>query len=113
MPPYDILPALLGALFILTTGGVILLRPISKQLAALLAQFAAEKQRALEKDPEQVRELMYNMDSRLQLLEERLDFTERLLTSGPRKPGDHANLRDPEQEAFLPLPPDDLDNKPY
>jgi cob(I)alamin adenosyltransferase len=85
MPPYDILPAILGALFILTTGGVILLRPISKQLAQLLAQMASEKQRALEKDTYQVREMVSVLDSRLQLLEERLDFTERFLAPGARQ----------------------------
>jgi cob(I)alamin adenosyltransferase len=85
MPPYDVLPAILGALFILTTGGVILLRPISKQLAQLLAQMASEKQRALEKDTYQVREMVSVLDSRLQLLEERLDFTERFLAPGARQ----------------------------
>ena len=81
MPPYDILPAILGALFILTTAGVILLRPISKQLALLLAQLASEKQRALETDTVQMRELVSSVDARLQLLEERMDFNERLFAT--------------------------------
>lgn len=82
MPDYDILPAIILSLLILCTSGVILLRPVSKQVAQLLAAFASEKQRSAERDAVQVRELVDTLDSRLQLLEERLDFTERMLSSG-------------------------------
>ena len=84
MPEYDYLPTIVLSLLILCTTGVILLRPISKQLAQLLAHAVAEKQRAFEKDAVQVRELVEVLDSRLRLVEERLDFTERKLSSGVR-----------------------------
>ena len=84
MPEYDYLPTIVLSLLILCTTGVILLRPISKQLAQLLAHAVAEKQRAFEKDAVQVRELVEVLDSRLRLVEERLDFTERMLSSGDR-----------------------------
>ena len=46
---------------------------------------ASEKQRALEKDTFQMRDMMSVLDSRIQLLEERLDFTARLLAPGSRQ----------------------------
>ncbi len=82
MPDYDYLPTIVLSLLILCTTGVILLRPISKQLAQLLAQTVSQKQRTFEQDAVQVRELVEVLDSRLRLVEERLDFTERMLSSG-------------------------------
>jgi hypothetical protein len=45
---------------------------------------ASEKQRMLEKDTVQVREMVEVLDRRMRLLEERLDFTERLVGPGSR-----------------------------
>jgi hypothetical protein len=86
MPDYDYLPTIVLSLLILCTTGVVLLRPISKQLAQLLAQSVSEKQRVFERDSVQVRDLVDTLDSRLRLVEERLDFTEKMLSSGARSP---------------------------
>jgi hypothetical protein len=56
---------------------------------------ASERQRGEEKEALQVRELLNNLDSRLQLLEERLDFTERLLAPGHRTSDGEGTSRDP------------------
>ncbi|MDH5760618.1 MAG: hypothetical protein OEZ65_13600 [Gemmatimonadota bacterium] len=71
--------------FIITTGAVILLRPLSRRLGDLLEVYARERERGLEGGLHQTRELLENLNSRLQLLEERQDFMERLLQSGEKK----------------------------
>ena len=40
----DYLPAILGSVLFFCTAGVILLRPISKQLGNLIAEMVAERQ---------------------------------------------------------------------
>jgi hypothetical protein len=71
---------------ILTTGGVILLRPISRRLGELLHALAQEKLAPSErKELAQVRELVSTVESRLSLLEERQNFTEALLDSDDRR----------------------------
>jgi hypothetical protein len=79
-----IAPMIVGVVFFLTVGGVIILRPIAKQLGGLLEAMAQEKQSGLQNDVSQIRDLLETMNGRLQLLEERQDFTERVL-AGPRK----------------------------
>lgn len=79
-----IAPMIIGVVFFLTVGGVLILRPIAKQLGGLLEAMAQEKQSGLQNDVSQIRDLLETMNGRLQLLEERQDFTERVL-SGPRK----------------------------
>jgi hypothetical protein len=66
---------------ILTTGGVMVLRPIAKRLGAIMELYARDKQSGVEMELHQVRELVETMGARLQLLEERQDFTDRLLTA--------------------------------
>lgn len=79
-----IAPMIVAVVFFLTVGGVIILRPIAKQLGGLLEAMAQEKQSGLQNEVSQIRDLLETMNGRLQLLEERQDFTERVL-SGPRK----------------------------
>ena len=83
-----IAPMVVGTTLILTVGGVILLRPLAKRLGILLEVYAKEQQSGLQGDVGQLRDLMETMNARLQLIEERQDFTERLLSSGerPRSP---------------------------
>ncbi len=76
-----IAPMVTGTIFILTVGGVLVLRPISKRVGALLELYARDKQAGLEGEVHQVRDLLETMDARLRLIEERQDFTERLLNS--------------------------------
>ncbi len=80
-----IAPMIMGVVFMLTVGGVLVLRPLSKRFAELLESYAQDRQRGVGSDIHQIRELMETMDGRLRLMEERQDFTEKLLQSGHRQ----------------------------
>jgi hypothetical protein len=84
MNEWDYLPAILGSVLFICTSGVILLRPISKQLANLIAEMVAERQNRLHGEGRHVRDLIEGVDRRLDLIEERMEFTEKLLSSGDR-----------------------------
>lgn len=92
-----IAPMIVLVVAILTVGGVAVLRPIAKRVSDLLELYARDRHSGLENDVSQMRDLLETMNSRLQLMEERQDFTERLLTSGDSEraaarsvPGDRA-----------------------
>lgn len=74
------------SLFIVTVGGVIVLRPIASRLGILLEAMAREKSGSSSEETRRLREAVETMNDRLSLLEERQDFTERLI--GPRTSGD-------------------------
>lgn len=78
----NVAPMIVPVVFIVTTGGVLLLRPIARRLGDILELMAREKQEGLQNDVGHIRDLLETMNGRLQLLEERQDFTERLLTGG-------------------------------
>ena len=80
-----IAPMIMGVVFMVTVGGVLVLRPLSKRFAELLESYAQDRQRGVGSDIHQIRELMETMDGRLRLMEERQDFTEKLLQSGHRQ----------------------------
>jgi hypothetical protein len=65
--------------FILTVGAVIILRPITKRLTELIDLYARDRQAGVQVEVQQVRDVLETMSARLQLLEERQDFTDRLL----------------------------------
>ena len=69
--------ALIWVAAILTTGGVIVLRPLAKELAEYLEALVEEKQR-LAPDNERVVELLAGMDERLSRLEDGLAVQRRL-----------------------------------
>ena len=73
------------SLFIVTVGGVIVLRPIASRLGILLEAMAREKSGSMPEETRRLRETVETMNDRLSLLEERQDFTERLI--GPRRSG--------------------------
>ena len=77
-----IAPMIVSIVFILTVGGVLVIRPIAKRISELLELYARDKTTGIENDVHQVRELLETMNIRLQLMEERQDFTEKLLHSG-------------------------------
>ncbi len=77
----ELAPMLVAICLILTVGGVLIFRPLAKRLGELLEVYARDKERGLEAEVHQVRELLETMNSRLQLMEERQDFTERLLAT--------------------------------
>jgi len=72
--------ALIWVAAILTTGGVIVLRPLAKQLGEYLEALVEEKQR-LPLDNERVVELLTGMDERLSRLEDGLAVQRRLSPS--------------------------------
>ena len=80
-----IAPMIVAVILILTVGGVAVLRPIAKRVSELLELYARDKQTGLENDVSQIRDLLETMNARLQLIEERQDFTDRLLTGEKRK----------------------------
>jgi len=73
-------PMIVSIVLFVTIGGVLILRPIAKRVGDLLEVYAKEKEGGMEVEMRQMRELLETMDARLQLMEERQDFTERLLT---------------------------------
>ena len=76
-----IAPMVVSIVLFVTIGGVLVLRPLSKRLAELMeVMIQNRKQPQVEDELLRMRELMETMTSRLSLLEERQDFTERLLT---------------------------------
>ncbi len=75
-----IAPMITGSIFIVTVGGVAVLRPIAKRVGDLMEMYAKERTQGLEGDVHKIGDLLETMNARLQLLEERQDFTERLLT---------------------------------
>lgn len=83
----NIAPMVVALALILTTGGVIVLRPISKRLGDLL-QVLAQQKRDLPPEHEivRLREGMSRLEARLSLLEERQSFTDSLLAAGQRRP---------------------------
>lgn len=77
-----IAPMIVAVVFILVTGGVILLRPLSHRLGELLEAMTQEKRSEPLPDRELVRlrEALEAVESRMTILEERQDFHEELLT---------------------------------
>lgn len=74
---------------ILTTGAVLILRPVSKRLGALLEAMTQDRLASRKSAPEmaRVRELLSGIDTRLSNLEERQDFAEALISTGePPRP---------------------------
>jgi hypothetical protein len=77
-----IAPMVISVVFILTAGGVLILRPIAKRVSELLELFARDRHEGLESDVHQMKDLLETVNARLHLMEERQDFSERLLESG-------------------------------
>ena len=80
----QVAPMIVAIVLFLTVGGVMVLRPIAKRVGDILEIMARDRQLGLEHDLGQMRDLMETMNARLRLMEERQDFTERLL-AGERK----------------------------
>ncbi len=78
----ELAPMLVLLTLILTTGGVILFRPLAKRLGDLL-EIMAQERRAVpdNEDTVRIRHVVETLDARIALLEERQDFTDALLTA--------------------------------
>lgn len=88
MNPNDVAPMVLGITGMLTTGAVLILRPIAKRLGSLLDVMTQQRLRAPAADSGdsmRIRELLTSIDGRLTLLEERQDFAEALISAGDTK----------------------------
>ena len=79
-----IAPMIVAVVLILTVGGVLVLRPLAKRLSELLELYARGRTTGVEHDVGQLRDLLETMSARLELLEDRQDFTERLIGAGER-----------------------------
>jgi len=82
------MPELIPITLFLSVAAVMILRPLTSRLGRLLEAIAHEKRRAPadEVDTANVRMLVDHLSKRLDLIEERLDFTERLI-AGSRRTG--------------------------
>lgn len=82
MPPHDIAPLIIGMTLILSVSGIIILRPLAKRLGDLIELRTRAKEKQPEIDSEQLdrlTELVGRLTDRLESLEERQEFAERLL----------------------------------
>ena len=91
MNPEDIGPVVLGVVFFVTSGLVLLLRPISTKLGSYLEVLAEQKRRQLSQQPigrddtARITALLETIDQRLVHLEDRQEFTDKLLEGGGRR----------------------------
>jgi len=91
----EIAPMLVTMTLILTVGGVVLLRPLAKRLGDLLELMVKQRRGELDNPViERTEQLLESLSSRLSLVEERLDFTDRLLQER-----DQGRLPNPRKEA--------------
>lgn len=76
-------------------AAVLILRPLTKRLGLLLEQMARERGTPRTDDSElaRIRILLEHVSKRMELMEERVDFTERLVANSRRAPR-------PDTEAF-------------
>jgi hypothetical protein len=74
--------ALIPISFFVCIAAVMILRPMTKKFGSLIEQVALERQAraAVNSDQTGLRQSMENLTQRLALIEERLDFTERLIS---------------------------------
>lgn len=99
MPPHDLAPFLLGMTLMLCTAGVIILRPLTKRLGDSIQ--ARNRERAARSqlpsaDVERLTEVVNRLTDRIESLEERQEFSERLLDSLDRTES-RGRLRDSSQ----------------
>ena len=80
-----IAPMVIMVVLTLTIGGVVLLRPIAKRLGEIVELMLLEKREGDKGDLHRIGDLLETVSARMALLEERQDFTERLLDSPDRE----------------------------
>ncbi len=83
-----IAPMIVAVVMTLTIGGVALLRPLSKRLGELLEVYTREKSEGQLVEIRRMREVVETLEARLRLVEERQDFTDRLLEDSSNADGD-------------------------
>jgi hypothetical protein len=92
-------PMIVMCTLILTTGGVLILRPIAKRLGGFLeASTQAKLRPSNDADLARIHEVLSSIDGRLNQLEERQDFAEALISaSDPKMLSIPPTLRAPER----------------
>ena len=76
-----IAPMFVTTVLILTVGGVLILRPVSKRLGGLIELMIEERKVGGDAELGQIRDLLETTNARLSLLEERQDFSEQIMKS--------------------------------
>ena len=80
--PAIIAPMVVSIVFFVTTGAVLIFRPLTKRLGDRLANTNQPPPPALDSaELVRLRQALEETSARLELLEQRVDFTERLLAS--------------------------------
>ena len=93
-----VVPMVVSIVLFLTIGGVLILRPIAKHLGAYLESLTRQQlEGSRSTELLQIREMLETMDQRLQLMEERQDFNDRLLESRSRDAGALGSLSEPSE----------------
>ena len=94
-------PMIVTVTLILMIGAVILLKPLSKQGAALLEQMLKDRREGrTENDLEHLTSSIASISERMRLLEERQSFTESLIEATPESRGripEHVELASREE----------------
>ena len=89
MSPGDVAPMVMSVVLIVVVGAVVLLRPISKRLGTYLEVLAEERRRdfaskpASAVDTARIANVLEAMEQRMSRIEERQEFTDRLLVERP------------------------------
>ena len=75
------MPELIPIFLFLSVAAVLILRPLTKRLGLVVEQFARDRHagRADDAETARIRFLVEQTNKRLELIEERLDFTERMV----------------------------------
>jgi len=81
--------ALIPITMFISIAAVLILRPMTSRVGGLLQAMTKERTATTSEsaDITRMRVLVEHVSKRMDLLEERLDFTERLLASGRSRPG--------------------------
>ena len=85
-PPEIIAPVVVSIALFVSTAAVLIFRPLTKRLGDRIANSSKQPTivQADEAELARMRQALDETNARLELMEQRLDFTERLLT-GPRQ----------------------------
>ena len=108
MDPEILAPLILTVVLTLTVGGVLLLRPIAKRLGDIAELMLREKQGGTEGELRRMGDLLETVDAHMTLLEDRQDFTERLLASPDRPKDEEEDLSVGKPQAPVALNPSRL-----
>ncbi len=79
--PGELIPIVL----FISIAAIAIFRPLTKKLGSILERNTAERNKAESPDVERIARVMEHLVDRMDRLEERVDFAERMLESGSRE----------------------------